>query len=486
MSGRRKRRASRVNPSSDSLSSWHHGRLLRRALLICSLLTLSGLHVPGDTLPAGWRVVRPMPLTLGLAGALSNAAAIVTAANTSAIFNGLLYGLSFWYSILVMVHLQYHRRHFQELLRRVEELEEATSVCRRAGDHTVIKWNNIVIIFSSALTSVVWSTSFVTGKWEHPHYMFPILVPEAMQGQDWFWVITIIQLAIGVFLLISQVTFDLLQIGLMDAVALFLDRLSRYTRCYLAQGGGSSANMSVTRRQAGIRDEEHFDTTKVATARGYRQGATHPMENHTNAPNHLGSFARRDWEGHALAEYSDTSEHQPTFPAASAPKLSDPGADLESGLVNLAETHRCVGSLAADAAAVVSVPTLLQHASITFQLLVGLYVAIGLFLDSGGNRLRAVSFVLFLVMGALRLAAACAAGSRLIAGGERLSTALATSRWPRGISLPVWITLQMLLEQTRRPLGFDGYGIFVTRKSTMLSLLGFVLTYFVIMVQMSV
>ena len=44
--------------------------------------------------------------------------------------------------------------------------------------------------------------------------------------------------------------------------------------------------------------------------------------------------------------------------------------------------------------------------------------------------------------------------------------------------------LQLLLEQMRKPPAFTGWGLFTVEKATSLSLLAFVLTYLVIMMQM--
>ena len=96
-------------------------------------------------------------------------------------------------------------------------------------------------------------------------------------------------------------------------------------------------------------------------------------------------------------------------------------------------------------------------------------------------------FVLFQTVTVLKLTAVSVCGSRLAGNNGRLAGTLTdTSCSVSHLSAPLRFTLQMLIEQARTPLEFTDCGFFVTQKMTMLSLLSFVLTYCIIMVQLNV
>ncbi|KAF0291758.1 hypothetical protein FJT64_010146 [Amphibalanus amphitrite] len=146
------------------------------------------------------------------------------------------------------------------------------------------------------------------------------------------------------------------------------------------------------------------------------------------------------------------------------------------------------GQLAADVASVCSVPVLSLYASVITSLLLGGYVTlVALHSREGSARGLLVSGAC-LGLYVLRVLAVSCAGSRLLAERQQLLAALAAVTWRPGEppSTEGQFLLQMLLEQARQPLGIHGGGLFVAQKSTVLSLFAFVLTYFVIMVQMKV
>ena len=99
--------------------------------------------------------------------------------------------------------------------------------------------------------------------------------------------------------------------------------------------------------------------------------------------------------------------------------------------------------------------------------------------------MRAVGYALFIALSVVRLLLVSISGSRLADSSQQLHGALTVVRCPGSVTPETQLTLQLLLEQTRAPLGFDAWGLFVTHKTTMLSLLGFVLTYFIIVMQLS-
>ena len=526
----RRPRSEHLQRVSSTTTMWHHGRLLRRVLLLSSALTLGGLHVTGDRLPAGWRAARLVPLLLVVVAVVANIVAILLSDSAAYMLFSVLFAFIMWHMLLVFVHLQRHRQQVHELLRRVEAMEEATALCRKSGDHMGVKLKGAAIPVLTTVTAMVWSSSFfVNGSWWHPNYLFPMWVPAELQTPVWFWVLIAAQMVVVLESFTLQVVFDLLLVGLMDAIALFQERLTRYTRRYLADGRLSFVNTTAEKfRSIATRKGERFDSSETGRSEeldltfGYKvniisSGDTDRLHGEPDLTvfegrwphNHLPVSATmkmtttkddkktandtadvKAWS--RLAEptlgKSDGTSMPSSEESASSdviPRLADPGDSLETGLLNLAETHRAVQALATDAAALCSIPTLSQHASVTFQLLVGLYVTINMFF-SNYDRSQIVTFVVFLLTTVLRLAVVSSTGSFLITSGQRLSAALVAARWPRSSTASVRFTIQMLVEQTRTPLTFDGYGIFVTQKSTMLAMLSFVLTYFVIMVQMKV
>ncbi|KAF0301753.1 hypothetical protein FJT64_026014 [Amphibalanus amphitrite] len=320
------------------------------------------------------------------AAVLANGAAIALSNTVSFMLLCVVFASVMWHTLVALVHLVRRRQQLHRLLRRLDRMEEATALCRDASDHHAIKLRSVGITALTVFTGVAWSSDFFTsGLWTHSNYLFPVWLPVRLSSSASFWAVIGVELVIVVMCFTLQIAFDLLQVGLMDAIALFQERLT----------------------------------------------------------------------------------------------------SLEDGLRHLASMYRALQSLADDASSFCSVPTLSQHASVTFQLLVGLYVTINMFV-SAYSRSLVLTFVMFLVTTVLRLAAVSATGSALVASGQRLSQALVGAPWPRHTTAAARFSVQMLVEQTRKPLNFDGYGIFVIQKTTMLTMLSFVLTYFVIMLQMKV
>ena len=235
----------------------------------------------------------------------------------------------------------------------------------------------------------------------------------------------------------------------------------------------------------------HFDSSKE----GKTTAGARPVVTVLRLPEASSTDARWSPAGH-LSDTEPRTKTRPGAPVSAAPAAwpdSEPGADrwqcptlsaggcLGDSLLLLSDAYRAVRALASESADLCSLPTLTQHASVTLLLLAGLYLSIA------GSRTASVAtfsvFALFLLMNGLRLLAVSSMGSRVQTSGEALSAALVATRWRRPMTAQLQFEALMLVEHTAKPLAFDGYGIFVPQKETMLSLLSFILTYFVIMVQ---
>ena len=499
---------------------WHHARLLRRVLLISSVLTLSGLHVPSDRSPPGWRAVRLVPVSLGLVASVANMAATFTASDAYTIVSSVMFNMSTLLPVLTLVYLQRRRARLHGLLRRLAALEETTALCHRPGDHTQCQRCAGVLAALSAAAGLLWTAAFFAGgQFRHPHYLSPVLVPAALRGPAWYWALIGLQAATTIICLTSQAVSDLIQIGLTDAVAVLLDRLGRYGQEYVvgdrqtAPGDRVRGPPAEAWRQDGRElswrlgdpGQEIADGTGTALVSNHSQAVDNGQGRCISiaVPMSISSVESGPGPADAAtsARYPDLSRRAqsgPTVTGRSAVavatavsvdcSLTDPGGDLESAILQLSETYRSISALAGDAAVLCSPLTLTQHSNITVQLLVGLYITIGMFTDNITDTVLKASYVLFLLVTVLRLAAVSVTGSRLATSSGRLADTLADAALPLGRRLPphLQFTLHLLIEQTRRPPEFAGCGFFVTQKATMLSLLSFVLTYFIIMVQMNV
>ncbi|KAF0312396.1 hypothetical protein FJT64_016847 [Amphibalanus amphitrite] len=320
-------------------------------------------------------------------------------------------------------------------------------------------------------------------------------VPAALQTPDWFTVIIALQVPAAAACFAYQSVFDVVLIGLLDSVALYLERLDRYTRRYITgddavAGDGASPASEHKVRPAG--DSTELGLGKKLPVPTLNQGAFYISDNAVSPKGSADFVASlvikpsQTGTPNGLWLYSAELRPSPKVERDSADpiELRDPAGDLEAGLERLSEAYRAVYDLASDAAEFCSVPTLSLHASVTAVLLIGMYVAINLFIVGEQGTFVRVSLVIFLMLNTLRVAFVSGAGSRLLSCGERLNTTLVGGRWPRRLSPGVRHALQMLVEQTRRPPNFHGGGLFTVRKETMLSMMSFVLSYFVILVQM--
>ena len=462
---------------------WHHARLLRRAVLLVSLLTLSGLHQQQDRPAAGWRAARLLLLSLSVAHAAGSVTFTVTSDSEFSVLYNLVMNGMILYGAFLMVYLLHHRRRLHAVLRRVAELEEVTAFCRRHGDYSFLRRQTSLVAGVHVLATSIWAVVFfMQERFEHPHYLVPAVLPPFLRGPVGYWVVVGLQMVSNHCLLSFGVLFDLLLVGLTDASTLLLTRLTRFCCLQLDSGDGFRRHVSGSGQQdvetlggsdvgATILTPLHVSYVKLADA--------DPAVRHSSGSAPLSAVRIS-----ILPQSDEAAVAPPHGPLKLSGACVERPPELESELQQLRQLYGSVSDLTSAAAALCSLPTLGLHAYITAGLLIGLYVNVALF-RGGAGLARAVAYSLFLLLNVLRLALVSVAGSRLAERSQQLHAALAGLRWSGPLTSETRLTLQLLLAQTQQPLGFDGWGLFVTHKTTMQSLLSFVLTYFIIMVQMT-
>ena len=447
---------------------WDHVRLLRGTLLLMSLLTLSGLHAQQDQ-PAGcWAAVWLLPLLHSLVFTVGCVAAAVDAGSSlEAIFDTVV-SLSLLNAILMMLYFLRYGGRLRAVFHRLTALEKSSAAFRRPGELTTA-WAKFAVIvgLSVAATTLSMAQFFSNSPLCHPYYPNPLLVPAALQTPGWYWVITSLQVLHDVSVAGVNAAFDLLVIGLADAVAMLLERISCQVRAEDDPDGLTSA-AEVEEQKDGVPCKSSSNETFLV----------HPEAG--------GNFHKTT---DILDEKSTTLERtqvimsariRPAFgslvPAAFTSLAS------ESQLRRLVATHRAVCRLASDAAQFCSLPLLSLYTIVTVTLLLCAYTTI-VMLSSG--RSGVLTGMVYVTQMLLRLLMVSCAGSRLIQQGELLHAALADASWSEGeLSPAARLSLQLLLERTRQPPALHGWGLFTAQKTTMLSMLGFILTYTVILMQM--
>ena len=94
-----------------------HGRVLRRVLLTCSVLTLTGVHKPEDHLPVGWRVSQLLPISaLSLMSLGTLALVWQSLGNIHQVLFYLTLSLSWMFNLLMLIWWCVHRKALHRLL----------------------------------------------------------------------------------------------------------------------------------------------------------------------------------------------------------------------------------------------------------------------------------------------------------------------------------------------------------------------------------
>ena len=467
---------------------WHHARLLRCALLLTSLVTLSGLHVQQDELPTSWSAVRLLPISLfGSSVAAIISYLVSVSDNGKALLYSLTSSSTIFYSVLMFLKLLCHRRQLHRLLRDVGRLEETTALCRRPRDHVFIQRRSAVLAGFSVFALSCWLIGFfVSQDLKHPKYPLDWRVPVMLQSPPWYHLVLALQVIFCTMVVSLQVLVDIVMEGFIDALTLLQERLGRYVQGCLSRSDGklycssgpayqNVGNVVMEFSHPDVPDSEGPSESRMeegTRSSGARDPSTHRVANLWNKED-----TRLD--GTKSGRVQPESEYLPSGRLQVAP-------DLESRLEVLTETYASIRQFSSDANAFFSIPFLSLHACVTTTLLLGSYVSIMMYRYDDTVSAQVYGFAIFTLAVVVRLMIISSAGSRLIEEGQRLHDTLAAVRSHRGMTSAARFSLQMLVEQTRTPIAFEGWGLLTVQKGTVLSLFSFALTYFVIMMQMKV
>ncbi|KAF0290172.1 hypothetical protein FJT64_011612 [Amphibalanus amphitrite] len=159
-------------------------------------------------------------------------------------------------------------------------------------------------------------------------------------------------------------------------------------------------------------------------------------------------------------------------------------ADPAVRLQRLSERYRRVFLLVSETVSVFGAPLLGLHAAVAAILLLAGYVGAGHLSGRRGLSVDVAGLSLVMVYWFVCLLTVNVSGSGLLERSQELHSALAKQCWPAARGAAQRRRLGALLEQTRGPLTLHVCGVFTVRKEALLSVLSFVLTYFVIMMQM--
>ncbi|KAF0292786.1 hypothetical protein FJT64_000172 [Amphibalanus amphitrite] len=456
---------------------WEHARLLRAVLLTASVLTLTGVHVPHQRTPDGWRFARLVPLTLSgfaIAGNIGHIATVTD--NAYKLMYALTLNASNVHGVLMLVFLLFYRRRVHALLRQVAELERATVGCQLNGNFYQIQSRAVALIAIPVVSFSCWLIGFASmSEAKYPNYIIEWFIPTAFRGPHWYGVITAVQMMSGFVSNTCQMGFDVLLAGLAEGMTTFQERFVAYCEKHLALDCNDSKEV------------------KPAILSGAPPGKL--IKSKDEDDEEIGEHFRQ-LRTNRVAVWNVSAPISHTVPGAAGRQPldrlgetdgSEAPPDLEWHLRQLASTYAAVRRLAADSASVCSMSILSLHATATGGLLLGTYVTmLMLFSKDVSTAPHLVGFLTFTLGMVLRVLVLSCSGSRLIESGERLHQTLAGLRWPAAASPAARFQLQLLLEQTRQPPALDGWGLFTVQKSNMLALFSFVLTYIVILIQMQV
>ena len=163
-----------------------------------------------------------------------------------------------------------------------------------------------------------------------------------------------------------------------------------------------------------------------------------------------------------------------------------PGPDVPLQLSRLADRYRLVFRLTSDVAETFSTVVLSLYTITTAILLIGGYVLV---METVEDQIVASTasleaYYLAVIMIIICLCGMSVSGSSLIQQSAQLHEVIAKDLRSRPMSPATRQQLLLLLDQTSTPLAIGVWGLFSLQKTSVLSVMSFVLTYFVIMLQM--
>ena len=427
-----------------------HVRVLRRVLLVGSVLTLTGIHHDGASLPIGWRLSRLLPISLVSATLALNLTKVALSHRVHEALVSLSFGLGIAFGLLLLFWLMCRRKRLNLLLRRVAKLKRLKGHLYKPGDTAFVYRQMTLLISVSVVLTVSWTALLSVIPFRHLVLLLPLWVPQPQCGTICLSLVFISQVVLSIVVQAEMMMFTLFVAGLADAAALQLRLIQQVLITICCQ--------------------------KTATPTGARSGqiAANPAgvaAGQATVIQEIKPAQVAAWPGGEVADDSAAADaHRPDSADAAV-------------LRHQSERYRLVHRLVSDTADTFSAPLLWLHADVAvILLLAGYLVAVQL----SGRVHVSNTGALFLVMAHwfACLAVVAVAGSRLIQQSEELRDVVAKQCWSARMSSAVREELQVLLEQTRTPLALDVWGLFSVQKSVLLSVLSFVLTYFVIMLQM--
>ena len=440
---------------SWSYSMSFHVRVLRRVLLLGSVLTLTGIHREGASLPVGWRLSQLVPISLMAASFASLITNIAILQHVHDSLVGLCFGIGSAMGFLMLLWYIRRRERLHLLLRQVAELELLEGHLNKPGDTTFLNRQMALLLTISIFIAVGMTVMLSTANFDVFLFM-PLWVPESLSNGIGLAVVILIQLVVASVLEAGLMMFTLLVAGLADAAALQMLLIQR-------------ALLNVCRRD---------NTGETVNPIGIRSGqvnvTTGGAESQTVIQDKINHVPVVGWPDSNMLD--DSAE----------PHGNDDG-DVAPAVVQFrrqSERYRLVHQLVSDTADAFSAPLLWLHAAVAAILLLAGYIsAVKL---TGRADVATKTELLYLVMmnWLTSLSVVAVSGSRLIQQSEELRDVVAKQCWSARMSSAARGELQVLLEQTRTPLALDVWGLFSVQKSVLLSVLSFVLTYFVIMLQM--
>ena len=437
-----------------------HVRLLRRVLLLGSVLSLTGIHRDGATLPIGWRLSQLVPIILSFAFIVSTLTNVATLHQVHEVLLSLYLGIVISFALLVLFWFIWRRRNIHHLLRQVVCLEsgEDTSNLYRPGDTTPL-YRQMALLFTNFMALIAGSMvmrSIAVNR--QTHFDFSMWVPGPLRFGAGRTIVVGLQMLLAATQVAELMMFTLLVAGLADGAALQL-RLVQRALLGVCHWETTDQAANPTRVGSG--------QVNVTSARA---GALHE----TIIQNKITSERVFAW--HCVGNVGD------------AVALNPPNdGDNSSAVLQLrhqSERYGLVYQLVSDTADVFSAPLLWLHVVVAASLLLAGYVAAVQLPGQVEASFTSTSLCLWMVFWFVCLSIVADAGSRLIRQSEELRDVVAKKCWSVRMSAAARGELQVLLEQTRTLLALDVWGLFSVQKSVLLSVLSFVLTYFVIMLQM--
>ena len=435
-----------------------HVRVLRRVLLLGSVLTLTGIHRDGASLPIGWRLSHLVSIPLNFVAftlSLTNVAMLQQvheALFSLSLSNAILLAL------LLLIWFIWSRQKCHHLLRQVQSLESGEDDLYRPGDTTPL-YRQMALLATAIVALMTGGVVMRSiAELRCHHITVPMWLPEPLRSGAGFTLVFVLQGILAGMQTVELLTFILMVAGLVDAAALQL-RLTQRALLSVCCPDASGETLNPT----GVRSGQ-VDVTPARTEVG-NETAT---QNKTKAER--------------VAAWSDV-ETVDDLVSLSSPGDSD-GTSAVFELRRQSKRYRLVHQLVSDTANAFSTPLLWLHAAVAVNLLAGYIAAVQLSGQVETTSYDSEVLCLAMVHWLAYLSIVADAGSRLIQQSEKLRDVVAKKCWSARMSAAARGELQVLLEQTRTQLALDVWGLFNVQKSVLLSVLSFVLTYFVIMLQM--